>query len=95
MMVIFATFILVFTVVAIHIENIIFLGMSGAQEYFQFPQLIWPFGAAHGRGFSIGAVVAAGMGAWVSTLFYEKFIYKKWGLVTEEECRLVLNKKNK
>ena len=93
----FIFFIIIFSITAVHIENIIILGIDGASKYFQYPAIIWPFEATRERNsISIGVAIAAGLAGWAAMAFFDKFIYKRWGLVTKEQYeKIIPNKESK
>ncbi len=80
------------SVVALHVEASIYGGWQGLKDQLSFPAVIFPAQLVRTRGYSIGLIVAAALGVFLSRLCFERFVFKKWCLVSDSEFKKVMGK---
>lgn len=75
-----------FSFFAVHVEAMIYTRSFT-------PTSIFPDEVLHGRGISIGLIVAAGLGAVVHDFMFRRLFVQKWGLVDEMQYAKLRGKK--
>ena len=78
------------TILSLHVENFVYGGWEAVKSQLSFPKMLLPERVK--RGFSIAAVIAAGLSGWLAVTLFNKLIVKKWGWVSEEGFKKLFGK---